>query len=117
MATATQTDVVASAEATIAAVQSQVSQVQTAAQTKIASVVSALQAHAAAHQAEVTAAQALIAKAVPAAPAAADEAAAFVLTGASWTQGVVNFLGKNWRYLVGALAIGVIVYAKVFLKL
>jgi len=81
-------------------------------------IVATLQAHVAAHQkqaaqhnAEVAAAQSLIQKANPTATAAQSEAAAFVLTSHStWVAGVVNFLGKNWRYVaLGIIIIGVVV--------
>ena len=113
----TSQSVVATAEATIAQVQSQLASVQAAAQAKITSIVTTLQAHQAAHQKEVDAAAALIAKAVPTASSSATEAAAFVLTGASWTQGVVNFLGKNWRYGVLLAGVAVIAYAKFHLHI
>lgn len=80
-------------------------------------VVATLQAHITAHQkqaaqhnAEVAAAQALIQKAVPGSTPAQSEAAAFILTSHStWVAGVVNFLGKNWRYVaIGAIVLGVI---------
>lgn len=81
-------------------------------------VVASLQAHIAAHQkqaaqhnAEVAAAQALIQKADPTASPAQAEAAAFVLTSHStWVAGVVNFFGKNWRYVaIGGILIAVVV--------
>jgi hypothetical protein len=80
-------------------------------------VVTVLQAHitehqkaAAQHNAEVAAAQALIQRAMPSATEAQSEAAAFVLTShSSWVSGVVNFLGKNWRYVtLGLIVLGVI---------
>lgn len=112
VANTTAGNAVASAEATISAIQAQVAGIQATAEAKIAGLVATLTAHAAAHQAEVDAAQAVIAKAVPAATARASEAAAFVLTSNSKVQGLVNFIGKNWRYVAIALAVGVIGYAK-----
>lgn len=112
MATVTTGSVVASAEAQITAITSQLSTVQAAAASKLTELVASLQAHAAAHQAEVDAAQALIAKASPGTTGKAAEAAAFVLTGGTQVQGLVNFFGKNWRYLVIALGLGVVAYAK-----
>lgn len=79
-------------------------------------IVSALQSHIADHQkaaalhaAEVAAAQNLIQQAYPNATPAQAQAAAFVLTSHStWVSGVVNFLGKNWRYVaLGLIVLGV----------
>lgn len=82
-----------------------------------AKVVSVLQAHVAtnaavvaAHQAEVDAANALIAKAVPTATAKATNAAAIILTASPQVQGVIGFLGKNWRYVVAGVAVLIIGY-------
>jgi uroporphyrinogen-III synthase len=86
----------------------------TTAKAKITSVVQAhVVAHqqaVAAHQAEVDAAQALLAKADPTATPKATEAAAIVLTSSTQVQGVINFLGRNWRYVVVAIALGLIIW-------
>jgi hypothetical protein len=128
MATVTNTptaaDIVAGAASTIAALDQRVAVVVadvTAAKNKV---VSALQAHVdahnadiAKHQAEVTAATALIAQASPATTVKADTAAAYVLTSSSQVQGVVNFLGRNWRYVVGVAAVGIVVFGKFVLHI
>jgi ATP/maltotriose-dependent transcriptional regulator MalT len=91
---------------------------------KLATVVGTLNAHIAAqeaaiaaHTAEVSAAKALIQKASPGTTAAADNAAAIILTASPQVQGVVGWLGKNWRYVVGAVCVGIIAYAKMGLHL
>jgi hypothetical protein len=101
---------IANAEKTLASIESQ----YTAAKAQVTSVIQAhLTAHqqaAAAHQAEVNAAQALLQKADPTATAKATEAAAIILTSSSQVQGVINFLGRNWRYVVAAIALGLIMW-------
>jgi hypothetical protein len=68
------------------------------------------QKQAALHAAEVAAAQNIILQAYPNATAAQAQAAAFVLTSHStWVSGVVNFLGRNWRYVaLGVIVLGVV---------
>lgn len=82
-----------------------------------AKIVAVVQAHidantaaAAAHQAEVDAAQVILTKALPSATPTATSAAAIILTSAGWVQRTVNFLGKNWRYVVAGVAVLVIGY-------
>ena len=68
------------------------------------------QAQAAAHAAEVSAAQAILAKALPPAQAApsAIQAAAIVLTAPGSVQKALGWLGTNWRWAVVASAAGVL---------
>lgn len=125
MATVTSTvDVVATAAGTIAALDQKVASLVGDVTKAKAQVVAALVAHVAAHQAdidkhqaEVDAATAIIATASPASTIKADTAAAYILTSPSQVQGVVNFLGRNWRYVVGALALGIIAYGKFVLHI
>lgn len=64
------------------------------------------QAEAAAHAAEIAATQAVLAKAVPQASPQEVAAASFILTSKStWVGGVVNFLGKNYRYIAIGVAL------------
>ena len=116
--------VVASAASAITALDQKVASVVADVTAAKAKVVSALQTHiaqheaaVAAHQAEVNAAQALIAKAVPTSSPSADQAAAFILTSSSQVQGIVRFLGRNWRYVVIAGCLGVVAYGVVVLHL
>lgn len=122
--TATQADIVATAAATVAALDQKVQAVIADAEAVKTKVVTALNAHVAAHQAdiakhqaEVDAATKIIAVASPASTVKADTAAAYVLTSSSKVQGVINFLGRNWRYVVGALAIGVVAFGKFVLHI
>ncbi len=122
MATVTSsTSVIASAEATINAIKAQVASVEAAAAAQLSSITATLTAHAAAHQAEVDAATALIAKASPASTATAQSAAAIILTSPGWLQTAVadvgSAFGKNWRYAVLAVSLGIIAYAKFKLHL
>ncbi len=107
---ATSLDTVATAASTIADLDAKLQKVVAyvdAEKTKIKSALNAhIAAHAAtiaAHQKEVDAASALIATASPATPAKADDAAAIILTSSTQVQGVVEFLGKNWRYIVAGV--------------
>jgi hypothetical protein len=83
-------------------------------------IVTVLEAHitahnqaAAAHAAEVSAAQAVIAKAFPGSTPKATEAAAFILTsGSSGLQGAINFFGRNWRYMILVAGVGLIIVGK-----
>lgn len=125
MATVTSTaDVVATAASTIAALDAKVANLIGDVTKAKGQVVAALNAHVAAHQAdiakhqaEVDAATAIIAKASPASTPQADVAAAYILTSSSQVRKVVSFLGKNWRYVVGALAVAVVVYGKFVLHI
>jgi hypothetical protein len=125
MATVTSTaDVVATAATTIAALDAKVASLVGDVTKAKGQVVAALQAHVAAHQAdiakhqaEVDSAQAIIATANPTATPKADQAAAYILTSSSWVQGAVNFLGRNWRYVVGAASLGVVAYGYFHLHL
>jgi hypothetical protein len=109
--------VVATAADTIAALDQKVANLVGDVTKAKGQVVAALEAHVAAHQAdidkhqaEVDAAKAIIAKASPASTVKADQAAAYVLTSAGWVQGGINFLGRNWRYIVGAASLVVAAY-------
>lgn len=53
-----------------------------------------------AHKAEVAAAKAMLLEFMPGVDKKTAEAAAFVLTSPTWTQGLVRFVGKNWRWLM-----------------
>lgn len=125
MATVTaQADIVATAASTIAALDQKVTDLVGDVTKAKGQVVAALNSHIAAHQAEiakhqaeVTAAMAIVAQADPAATPKADQAAAYILTSASWVQGGVNFLGRNWRYVVGVASLGVVAYAYFHLHL
>lgn len=101
---------IANAEKTLTKLESD----YTAAKATVTKVVQAhLTAHqqaVAAHQAEVSAAQALLAKADPTATATATEAAAVILTSSTQVQQIVSWLGKNWRYVVAVIAVGLIAY-------
>lgn len=123
MATVTEVvNTVATAAQTLSAIEAKVQGLLGDAAKAKAQVVSALEAHVAAHnadiakhQAEVDAAAILIARASPGTTQEADKAAAFVLTSSSQVQGVVNFLGKNWRYVVVGLSLAVTAYGVVVL--
>lgn len=125
MATVTSTaDVVATAASTIAALDAKVASLVGDVTKAKGQVVAALQAHVAAHsadiakhQAEVDAATAIIATASPASTVKADTAAAYILTSSSKVQGVVNFLGRNWRYIVVAASLAVTAYGYFHLHL
>jgi hypothetical protein len=125
MATVTSTaDVVATAASTIAALDAKVASLVGDVTKAKGQVVAALQAHVTAHQAdiakhqaEVDAATKIIATASPASTPAADQAAAYILTSSSKVQGVVNFLGRNWRYVVGAASLAVVAYGYFHLHL
>jgi len=117
-------DTVANAASTIQAIDAKVAGLLGDAAKAKAQVVAALQAHVdahtadiARHQAEVDAAAKIIALASPTTTAKADQAAAFVLTGSSQLQGVVNFVGRNWRYFVIAASIATTGYGWFVLKL
>lgn len=109
--------VVNTVETAVADVESQLGKLETAYQTEKSKLVAVITNHiadhqkqAAAHAAEIAAAQAVLAKAIPSATPAATQAAAFVLTAPGWTQRVINFIGRNWRYIVlGGIAVGVVV--------
>lgn len=124
MATVTSVaDTVASAAQTLSAIDAKVQGLLGDAAKAKAQVVAALDAHVAAHnaeiakhQAEVDAAAKLIASASPSSTAQADQAAAFVLTSSSQVQRVVNFLGKNWRWVVIGLSLAVTVWGVVVLR-
>lgn len=116
-------DTVASAAQTIAAIDAKIQGLLGDAAKAKTQVVAALTAHVEAHnaeiakhQAEVDAAAALIAKASPASTASADQAAAFVLTSSSQVQGVVNFLGRNWRWVVIGVSLLIAVWGVVVLR-
>lgn len=122
--TATQADLVATAASTIAALDAKVANLVGDVTKAKGQVVAALQAHVAAHnadiakhQAEVDAATVLIGQASPDSTPKADQAAALILTSSSQVQGVINFLGKNWRYVVGAAALAVVAYGYFHLHL
>jgi len=122
--TSTQADVVATAQATITALDQKLASLVGDVTKAKGQVVAALQAHVEAHsadiakhQAEVDAAKAIIATADPTATPKADQAAAYILTSSSWVQGAVNFLGRNWRYVVGAASLGVVAYGYFHLHL
>lgn len=109
---ATPADIVSNAAATVVSLDAKLAKAAAYVEAEKSKIVGALNAHIAAHEAtivahqkEVSAAEAIIAKAIPAAPVQADNAAALILTSSSQVQGVVNFLGKNWRYVVGAIAL------------
>jgi hypothetical protein len=53
-----------------------------------------------AHKAEVAAAKKMLIDFIPGVDKKTAEAAAFVLTSPTWTQGLVRFVGRNWRILV-----------------
>lgn len=53
-----------------------------------------------AHAAEVKAAETMLMEFMPGVDKKTAEAAAFVLTSPTWTQGLVRFIGKNWRWLM-----------------
>lgn len=116
-------DTVASAAQTIAAIDAKIQGLLGDAAKAKTQVVAALTAHVEAHnaeiakhQAEVDAAAALIAKASPATTQDADKAAAFVLTSSSQVQGVVNFLGRNWRWVVIGVSLLIAVWGVVVLR-
>ena len=118
------TDTVANAASTIAAIDAKVAGLIGDAQKAKSQVVAALQAHIdahsadiAKHQAEVDAAAKIIAAASPTTTAKADQAAAFVLTGSSQLQGVINAVGRNWRYFVIAGSLATTGYGWFVLKL
>lgn len=122
--TAQSTAIISGAAAQIAAWDKKVAGLVGDAEKAKGQIVTALQQHVAAHQAdiakhqaEVDAATAIIAQASPGTTVKADTAAAYVLTSASWVQGGINFLGRNWRYVVGVLALGVIAYGKFVLHI
>lgn len=52
------------------------------------------------HTAEVKAAKAMLMDLMPGVDKKTAEAAAFVLTSPTWTQGLVRFIGKNGRWLM-----------------
>lgn len=56
----------------------------------------------AAHKAEVAASKKLLMSFMPGVDGKTAEAAAFVLTSPTWTQGLVRFIGRNWRYIAFA---------------
>jgi hypothetical protein len=78
----------------------------------LATTVATLEAHIQAHQAEVTAAQALLAKAQPALSAQQTASAAIILTAPGSVQKAAIWVNKNWRYLVGAALASIIVYGR-----
>lgn len=110
--------VASTVETAVQDVAGELSRLETVYQQRKTQLVGVIQTHiadhqkqAAAHAAEIAAAQAVLAKAVPQASPTADQAAAFVLTAPSWAQRVVNFVGRNWRYvvltgIVGGVAFG-----------
>ena len=55
-----------------------------------------------AHQREVAAAKKLLLTYMPGVDKKTAEAAAFVLTSPTWTQGLIRFIGRNWRWIVFA---------------
>ena len=63
-----------------------------------------------AHQAEVDAATALIQKAVPNASNSAANAAALVLTAPKGVAAADGWIAKNWRYLIIASVVAIVVY-------
>lgn len=120
----TAADVVANAASTIQAIDAKVAGLVGDAEKAKAQVVAALQAHIdahtadiAKHQVEVDAAAKIIAAASPQTTAKADQAAAFVLTGSSQLQGVINAVGRNWRYFVIAGSLATSAYGWFVLKL
>jgi hypothetical protein len=60
------------------------------------------EAQEAAHRAEVAAAKKMLVELMPGVDKKAAEAAAFVLTSPTWTQGLVRFMGRNWQYVAFA---------------
>lgn len=60
------------------------------------------EAKVAAHTAEIVAARKLISEFMPGVDKKAAEAAAFVLTSPTWTQGLIRFMGRNWRIVAFA---------------
>lgn len=118
-ASSTVSTLVSGAASSISALDQKVSAVVADVEAQKSKIVAALQAHIQAHQAdiakhtaEVNAAATIIAQANPTATTQADTAAAYILTSSSKVQGVINFLGKNWRYVVGAAALGIIAVGK-----
>jgi hypothetical protein len=116
-ATGTTADLVANAATLIEQLDAKLSTATAEVSSAKAKIVAALTVQQAAHQKEVDATAALIAKANPGATQKADTAAAFILTASPQVQGVTVFLGKNWRYVLIALAVGFLAYAKVGLHL
>lgn len=115
-------DAVGTAAQTIADLEAKLATVVAFVTTEKTKVVDALNAHIAAHnatiathQAEVDAAAAIIATASPATTAKADNAAAIILTSSAQVQGVVGFLGKNWRYVVAGLLLVIVALGYKFL--
>ena len=105
-------NVIADAKALIESANASVKQAADKAAADLATTVATLEAHIAAHQAEVTAAQVLLAKAKPGVSALADQSAAIILTAPGPVQKAVIWANKNWRYIVGAGLAGVIIYAR-----
>jgi hypothetical protein len=60
-----------------------------------------------AHRREVAAGKKMLMEFMPGIDKKSAEAAAFVLTSPTWTQGLIRFVGRNWRFLAFALAAGV----------